>query len=170
MSSRCIRGRQKDKRLLPKRLCTRQFAFPYSFARMNKWRLGTSLNMRPTAAGVGNHHQFLRKFLTQWTTVTTAKMWWSNYSNLGVAIGGILTGNARLFNETQVISIKNCILGDNLIKGEGIKNDETPKPLAWLAVFKWYSSLILLCLGNFSLIYGSHPRTSWKLRFASSVS
>ena len=158
MSSRCIKGRKKDKRLLPKRLCTRQFAFPYSFARMNKWRLSTSLNVRPTAAGVGNHHQFLHKFLIQWTTVTTTKMWWSNYSLLE----GILTGNARLFNET--------ILEDNLIKGEGIKNDETPKPLAWLAVFKWYSSLILPCLGNFSLIYGSHPRTSWKLRFASSVS
>ena len=129
VSSRCIRGRKKDKRLLPKRLCTRQFAFPYSFARMNKWRLGTSLNVRPTAAGVVNHHQFLRKFLIQWTTVTTTKMWWCNYSNLGVAIGGnsyrkcpfVQWNNAHLFNETPVISIKNCILGDNLIKGEGIK-------------------------------------------------
>ena len=31
--------------LLPQRLCASQIAFPYSFARINKWRLGTSLEL-----------------------------------------------------------------------------------------------------------------------------
>ena len=44
-------GMKNEKRrhfssLLPKRLCARQIAFPYSFARINKWRLGTSLLRR----------------------------------------------------------------------------------------------------------------------------
>ena len=36
------------------------------------------------------------------------------------------------------------LLGDNLLKEEGIKKDETPKPLSWLAVFKWYSSYFIV--------------------------
>ena len=51
VSSLCIKGRKEEKREatslflpLPKRLCARQVAFPYSFARKNtEWRLGTSL-------------------------------------------------------------------------------------------------------------------------------
>ena len=38
-------GKEEEFSLLPKRLCARQIAFPYSFARINKWRLGTSLSL-----------------------------------------------------------------------------------------------------------------------------
>ena len=52
MSSRCIKGRKKEKRtvtghvssLLPKRLRALLIAFPYSFAGVNKWQLSTSLH------------------------------------------------------------------------------------------------------------------------------
>ena len=48
MSSRCFKGKEGGKSriklsLPPKRLYARQIAFPYSFARINVWRLGTSL-------------------------------------------------------------------------------------------------------------------------------
>ena len=33
--------------LIPKRLCARQTAFPCSFAKISKWRLGTILSLRP---------------------------------------------------------------------------------------------------------------------------
>ena len=45
VSSRCVKGRKEEFSLLPKRLCARQIAFPYSFAKINKWRLGTSLSL-----------------------------------------------------------------------------------------------------------------------------
>ena len=32
--------------LLPKQLCARQIAFPYSFARINKWRTGYESGLR----------------------------------------------------------------------------------------------------------------------------
>ena len=49
VSFRCIQGRKKNAKrrqffsLLPKRLCARQTAFPCSFAKISKWRLGTSV-------------------------------------------------------------------------------------------------------------------------------
>ena len=53
MSLRCIQGRKKNAKrrqfssLLPKRLCARQTAFSFSFAKRRKWRLGTILSPRP---------------------------------------------------------------------------------------------------------------------------
>ena len=53
MSLGCIQGRKKNAKrrqfsfVIPKRLCARQTAFPCSFAKISKWRLGTILSLRP---------------------------------------------------------------------------------------------------------------------------
>ena len=64
---------------------------------------------------------------------------------------------------------QNCILGDNLIKGEGIKkNDETPKTLSWLAVL---NGIVLASLSrNFFTDLRNASVEKPNPRFASSIS
>lgn len=74
MSSRCIKGRKQENRevlsLPPKRHCGRQIAFPYSFARINKWRLGPSLGgYRSVAQSVA-----LRSCACHWLVLFTYRL------------------------------------------------------------------------------------------------